>query len=253
MKHWRLVLGFIAIFSLPLLVASLVTRPDPVDAVSCCDCGTFCADQSPGNCGACDEVSDSFCVGTTCESPTPTATVTDTPTHTPTATETPTTTQTPTATQTHTVTPTVTRTSTRTPTGTVTQTGTKTPINTATQSPTRTVPTETPTGTETPTAYPTRRITPEAIGERPTGQSQNTYRFIIYDISAGWNHVDLRPYLPQVGYTPREFEVWASTTSASGATPVPVGASVDEATAGAAGVDVWVGAGSGKTLILQVR
>lgn len=160
-------------------------------------------------------------------------------------------TNTPTDTPTPTLTPTPTPTPTSTPTRTPTFTKTSAP--TATPTPTVPSPTPTPTPTNTPTPYPTRRITPQALGERPTGQKQNTYRFIVKDIQVGWNHVDLRPYVPQVGFTPHEFEVWPSTTSAGGATPVPVGASVDENTAGAAGVDVWVGAGTGTSLILQVR
>jgi hypothetical protein len=99
--------------------------------------------------------------------PTPTVTSTVTPTNTttptPTVTETPTNTPTPTVTDTPTPTPTVTETPTNTPTPTVTDTPTQTPTNT----PTPTV-TETPTNTPTPTitVTPTNTITPTVT---PTG------------------------------------------------------------------------------------
>jgi hypothetical protein len=85
--------------------------------------------------------------------PTPTPTVTQTPTNTETPTNTPTVTQTPTNTETPTNTPTVTPTTTNTETPTNTPTVTQTPTNTET-------PTNTPTTTETPTPTTTETPTP---------------------------------------------------------------------------------------------
>ena len=85
--------------------------------------------------------------------PTPTASVTQTPTNTPTNTST----QTPTNTTTSTSTPTPTKTPTQTPTNTLTPTNTSTPTKTPTQTqtPTKTTtPTNTPTNTQTPTSSP---------------------------------------------------------------------------------------------------
>ena len=185
----------------------------------------------------------------------PTATVpTNTPTATDTPTSTPTNTPTVTPTATNTPTPTKTPTKTRTPSPTRTPTFTKTRVPTAT--PTPTVPTATPTDTptDTPTPWPTRRLTAIATPELPTGNRQNTYRFVVTDIIAGRNHVDLTHIVPQTGFTPIEAEVLGTTcTSAGGATPVPVSASVDENTLSAAGVDIWVSAGTGNSLVLQIR
>ena len=85
--------------------------------------------------------------------PTPTASITATPTQTPTNTTTPTNTATPTNTNTatNTLTPTV------TPTNTTTPSNTATPTNTATKSPT---PSITATKTPTPTVTPTNTVTP---------------------------------------------------------------------------------------------
>lgn len=100
--------------------------------------------------------------------PTPTSTMTSTPTNTPTVTFTPTNTATNTATYTptNTATNTATFTPTNTPTNTATNTATYTPTNTATNTPTFT-PTNTPTDTATPT--PTDTFTPTA-----TDTSTNT-------------------------------------------------------------------------------
>lgn len=97
------------------------------------------------------------------ETPTPTPSVTNTGTNTPTPTNTKTPTNTPTNTPTQSVTPSTTATVglTPTPTPTNTETPTETPTNTPTETPAET-PTETPTSTptETPTETPTNTPTP---------------------------------------------------------------------------------------------
>jgi hypothetical protein len=101
-----------------------------------------------------------------------TPTITETPTNTPTESITPTTTETPTNTPTNTTTPTITETPTNTPTGSVTPTSTQTPTSTITPTVTET-PTNTPTGsviptvTQTPTNTPTSTITP-SVTQTPT-------------------------------------------------------------------------------------
>lgn len=105
--------------------------------------------------------------------------------------------------------------------------------------------------TPTPTLTP-GPITPLAIHEIPTGHEQRTWRLKVQDIQVGLNHVDLRHILPQVGFTPVEVYATVSTTS-DGQSPVAVPVAVDIATLSAAGVDVWVGSGVGKTLFIQVR
>lgn len=87
---------------------------------------------------------------------TPTPTISETPTNTPTPTvsETPANTPTPTESETPTPTPTVSETPTNTPTPTVTETPTNTPTSTVTETPTQT-PSETPTNTPTPSVTPT--------------------------------------------------------------------------------------------------
>jgi len=106
--------------------------------------------------------------------PTPTPTISETPTQTPTpsVTETPTQTPTPTIseTPTQTPTPTITETPTVTPTATLTETPTPTSTLTPTVTPTQTL---TPTQTETPTLTPTPTITESqtptpTISETPT-------------------------------------------------------------------------------------
>jgi hypothetical protein len=90
-----------------------------------------------------------------------TPTITETPTNTPTESITPTTTETPTNTPTNTTTPTITETPTNTPTGSVTPTSTQTPTSTITPTVTET-PTNTPTGSmlPTPTNTPSSTTTP---------------------------------------------------------------------------------------------
>ena len=109
--------------------------------------------------------------------PTPTPTLTSTPTPTPTATltptNTPTLTRTPTSTNTPTLTNTPTRTLTPTPSNTPTKTLTPTPSQTLTPTLTST-PTNTPTLTSTPTNTPTRTSTPTqtlttTVTATPTG------------------------------------------------------------------------------------
>ena len=93
--------------------------------------------------------------------PTKTPTPTLTPTNTPTNTITPTNTVTPTKTLTPTLTPTNTPTNTITPTKTLTPTNTATPTVTPTLTPTKTLtPTNTPTNTITPTKTLTPTVTP---------------------------------------------------------------------------------------------
>ena len=80
--------------------------------------------------------------------PTPTPTITETPTNTPT--------------------PTITETPTNTPTSTITETPTNTPTTTITETPTNTptttvTPTQTPTSTTTPTVTPTTTMTPSPL------------------------------------------------------------------------------------------
>jgi hypothetical protein len=110
---------------------------------------------------------------------TPTNTSTQTPTNTTTSTSTPTPTKTPTQTPTNTLTPTNTSTPTKTPTQTQTPTNTSTPTNTPTntatktptqtQTPTKTTtPTNTPTNTQTPTQTKTPTNTPSATPDCPT-------------------------------------------------------------------------------------
>ena len=118
--------------------------------------------------------------------PTPTRTITPTPSHTPTMTKTPTLaptatptiTSTPTSTSTITSTPTSTPTITNTPTSTPTITPTHTPTITATATPTSTAtgtptnsPTATQTPTETPTSTPTVTMSPTST---PTATASGT-------------------------------------------------------------------------------
>jgi len=129
-------------------------------------------------------------------SPTPTQTLTVTPTNTvtptTTATITPTSSITPTVTSTSTVTPTVTPTNTVTPTvtSTATPTNTITPTATVTATPTNTVtPTVTSTATPTNTATPTRTVTPTNT-VTPTVTPTNTMMFAnTLTIPSGINYV----------------------------------------------------------------
>ncbi len=164
--------------------------------------------------------------------PTPTPSVTFTPTPAPTftATATPTRTPTPTATATptRTPTPTATATPTRTPTPTATATPTRTSTPTATATPTRTpTPTATATPTPTATATPTRTSTPTATATptrtpTPTATATPTRTF-----TSTATATSTRTFTPTASATPSRTSTSTSTstrTPSPSATPSPTSA-----------------------------